>query len=174
MWKTSSRRISSKISRVWIVVHELPVDREAAGGGLLRDVQERQQAMVGLVLDGQIVQPVPAGQRRAVEERLQARRTGAEERGTSLAEEIAVMQFVDGMLEIQPAQQRIRRQLGGPEDVATAVGLDFPEREQLAHAPVEVAPHPAVDGPQQPIERCDTCRRSHRATPGEGETSIPL
>ena len=48
-------------ARVRIVVHELPVDREAAGGGLLRDVQERQQAMVGLVLDGQVVQPVPAG-----------------------------------------------------------------------------------------------------------------
>ena len=128
-----------------IVVHELPVDREAAGGGLLREVQEGEQAMVGLVLDGQVVEPVPAGQRRAVEERLQARRTRAEERGAALAEQIAVMQLVDGVLEIQPAQQRIRRELGGAEDVAPAVGLDFREREQLAHATVEVAPHPSVD-----------------------------
>ena len=86
----------------------------------------------------------------------QARRTRAEEGGAALTEQIAVMQLVDRVLEIEPAQQRIRRQLGGAQDVASAVGLDFAEREQLAHAPVEVAPHPAVNRAQDPIERCNS------------------
>ena len=48
-------------ARLRIVIHELAVDRETAGGGFLRDVQEGEQTMVGLVLDLEVVQPVPAG-----------------------------------------------------------------------------------------------------------------
>ena len=92
-------------ARLRIVIHELPVDRKAAGGGFFRHVQEGEQAMVGLVLDRQVVQPVPAGERRPVEERAQVRGTRAEERGAALTEEIAVMQLVDRVLEVETAQE---------------------------------------------------------------------
>ena len=38
------------------------------------------------------------------------------------------MQLVDRVLEVEPAQQRIGRDFGRAQDVATAVGFDFAER----------------------------------------------
>ena len=89
------------------------------------------------------------------------RRTRAEEGGASLTEQIAVMQLVDCVLEVETAQQRVRRQLSRTQDVTSAVGLDFAEREQLAHAPVEIAPHPSVNRAQDPIQRCDSREWRH-------------
>ena len=62
------------------------------------------------------------------------------------------MELIDGVLEVEPAQQRIRCHFSGAQDVASAIGLDFGEREQLPHAPVEVAPHPPVHGPHHAID----------------------
>ena len=60
-------------ARLRVVIHELPVDRKTAGGGFFRHMQEGEQTMVGLVLDRQVVQPMPAGKGSPVEERRQAR-----------------------------------------------------------------------------------------------------
>ena len=46
-----------------IVVDDVAIDRETAGGRLLGHVQEREQPMVGLAFDAQIVEAVAAGQR---------------------------------------------------------------------------------------------------------------
>ena len=100
----------------------------------------------------QIVEAVAAGQRARVEQRRRTRRARAEERGAALTEQIAVVQLVDRVLEIEPAQERIRRDLGGAQDVASAVAFDLGEGEQLAHAPVEIAPDPSVNRPQHPVE----------------------
>ena len=43
-----------------IVVDDIAINREAAGRRFLCHVQEREQAMVGLAFDGQIVEPVAA------------------------------------------------------------------------------------------------------------------
>jgi len=60
-----------------------------------------------------------------------------------------VAQFVERVFEIEAAEERIRRDFGGAEDVAPAVGLDFAEDEQFAHPPVEVSPDPSVNRPEQ-------------------------
>ena len=115
-------------------------------------MQEREQAIVRLVFDAQIVEAVSAGQRAAVKQAGGAGTPRAQQRGAALAEQIAVVQFVNRVGEIQTAQQRIGRAFGGAEDVAAAVGFDFGKGEQLAHPPVEVAPDPAVHRPQHAIE----------------------
>ena len=124
-------------ARLRIVVHQLAIDREAAGGRLFGDVQEREQPMIRLVLDAQIVEAVAARQRVAVEEQASAGAAPrAKERGAAFAEQIAVVQLVDRVLEIEPAQQRIGRDLGGAQDVAAAVGFDF-ARTSAACAPAD-------------------------------------
>jgi hypothetical protein len=138
---------------VGIVVDEFPIDREPSGGGLFRDVQERQQPMIGLAVDGEIVEAVSAGQRGAVEEAPWFRPARTQQRGAALAEHHAVAQFVDRVLEIQTAQERIGREFGGADDVASAVGFDISEHQQLANATVHVAPHPLMDGAHQLINR---------------------
>ena len=86
-----------------------------------------------------------AGQRAAVEQRLRRGRAQLQQRRAALAEQIAVAQFVDGVLEIEPAQERIRGELRGAQDIAPAVSFDLREGEQLAHAAIEIAPDPAMD-----------------------------
>ena len=52
-----------------IVVDDIAIDREAAGGRFFRHMQEREQPMIGLAFDGQIVEAVAAGKRARVEQR---------------------------------------------------------------------------------------------------------
>ena len=88
-----------------------------------------------------------AGQRVPVEQSPPSRRRALPEQGrAALAEQIAVMQLVDRVLEVEPAQQRIGRDFGSAQDVAPAVGFDVGEDQQLADAPVEIAPHPLCSG----------------------------
>ena len=97
------------------------------------------------------------------------RGTRAEEGGASLTEQIAVMQLVDCVLEVETAQERVRRQLSCTQNVTAAVGLDLAEGEQLAHAAIEVAPHPPVNRAQDPIQRCDSRDWRHIDFPEEEE-----
>src|SRR5438876_1185857 len=60
--------------------------------------------------------------------------------------------LVDRVFEVQPAQERVRRDFGRAQDVASAVGLYLGEHEQLANAPIEIGPHPPVHGPHHFIE----------------------
>ena len=46
-----------------IVVDDLAIECEAAGGGLFGDMEKGEEAIVGLIPDGQILEAVPAGQR---------------------------------------------------------------------------------------------------------------
>ena len=71
--------------------------------------------------------------------------------GAALTEQIGVVQFVDRVFQVQPAQERIRRDLRGAQDVAPAVTLNFGERDQLAHTPVKITPYPSVNRPQHPV-----------------------
>ena len=50
-----------------VVADDLAVDREASGGGFLGDVQEREQPVIGLAFDPEVVEAVAARQRVAVE-----------------------------------------------------------------------------------------------------------
>ena len=73
----------------------------------------------------------------------------AQDRGAPLAKHVAVPQLVERVFEIEAAEEGIRCDFGGAEDVAPAVGFDFAEDEQLAHPPVEVSPDPSVHRPEQ-------------------------
>src|SRR6185437_2328552 len=48
------------------------------------------------------------------------------------------------------------------QDVAPAVTLNFREGDQLANAAVEIAPHPAVKRPQDPIQTGSISKRHRR------------
>ena len=100
-------------ARLRVVVDELPIDREAAGGGFFRHVQEGEQTMVGLVLDRQVVQPVAAGKGSPVEERAQVRSNACGE-GRRLA---------DGR-DRRDATRRLRAR--GRDDAAAGLGLTRP------------------------------------------------
>src|SRR5262245_64116903 len=74
-------------------------------------------------------------------------------------------QLVDGVDEVEPAQQRIRCDLCRAEDVATAVGLGLPESDELVDAPLGITPDPAVNWGEHPIKPRGTYegpRRAHR------------
>jgi hypothetical protein len=115
-----------------------------SGRGLLRDVKERQQPRIAFVFDVEIVEAVAAGQGIAAKPRVPLGRPRPQERLTAFPKQIAVVQFVDRVLEIEAPQERIGRDLGGPQDVAATVSLDFAEHQQLADAAIEVAPDPLV------------------------------
>ena len=76
------------------------------------------------------------------------------------------MQFVDGVFEIKSPQQRIRRHLGGAQDIAAAVGFDVRKGQELPKAAIAIAPHPPVDRPHQPLER-RTVRHTGHDSPAE-------
>src|SRR4026209_708392 len=72
---------------------------------------------------------------------------------TALAEQHAMMQFVDRVLEVEPAQQWIGSDFGRAQDVTTAVGFDVSEDQQLPDTPVVIPPHPFVQRSGQPVQR---------------------
>jgi hypothetical protein len=91
-------------------------------------------------------------------------RAQLEECGAALAEQVGVPQFVDRVLQIEAAQERIGRDFGGAQDVASAVAFHLGERDQLADTAVEIAPHPPVDRAQHPVDVRSLSKR-HRGTP---------
>ena len=62
------------------------------------------------------------------------------------------MELVDRVLQVEPPQERIRGDLRGSQDVASASGFDLGKREKLAHPSVVIAPDPAVNRPQKSID----------------------
>ena len=85
-----------------VVVDDVAVDRETAGGGLLGDVQEGEQRLVALFVDAQIVDAVIAVRhpaRRGDRRRRQAARP--QQRGAAIAEQIGVVQLVDRVREVE-------------------------------------------------------------------------
>jgi hypothetical protein len=138
-----------------IVVHDVPIDLEPAGSGLFRDVQEGEQPMVRLAVDLEVVQPVAAGEWRSAEQAVGPGGKRLEECRAALAEHVAVAELIDRVLEIQSSQKRIGGDFGCPEDIASAVGFHFGEREELSDSPVQIAPHPPVHGSHHPVQiRC--------------------
>ena len=91
-------------------------------------MQEREQPVIGFAFDPQIVEAVPARQRVAVEQRRGSSRADPEQRRAALAEQDAVVEFVDRVLQVQAAQQRIGREFRRAQDVAAAVGFDLGKR----------------------------------------------
>src|SRR4029077_15866811 len=77
-----------------VVVHELPVDRETAGRRLLGDVEEREQPVIRLALDAQVVEAVATRQRVAVEACRGTRGAQPEKGRAALTKENAVVKFV--------------------------------------------------------------------------------
>ena len=148
-------------ARGGIVVHDVAIDREPARRGFLGHVQEREQTMVGLSIDAQVVESVTAGKRVRVEPRRDTRRSRVKEGGAALAEQIGVVQFVDRVREIEPAQQGIGSDFSSSEDVAATVALDFSEGDQFPYTPIEIAPDPPMDRPQNPVD-VGLSWRSHR------------
>jgi hypothetical protein len=135
-----------------IVIHDIAINRETAGGSFFCHVQEGEQAMVGFSFDGQVVEAVTAGKGARVEQPLGTRGAQLKEGGAALTEQIGMAQLVDGVFQVQSAQERVRGDFRGAQDIASATAFNFGEREQLAHTPVKIAPHPPVNRPQYPID----------------------
>jgi hypothetical protein len=86
----------------------------------------------------------------------------------ALMKQIGVAQLVDRMCQVQTPQKRVWCELRCAEDVASAVAFDFGKRDQLAHASIEVAPHPSVQWPQDAIDaRAVAVRLRHDRQGGE-------
>jgi hypothetical protein len=64
-----------------------------------------------------------------------------------------VAELVNRVLEVQAPQQRIPRQFGCSQNVATTVAFDFRKREKLPNSAVEVAPYPPVNRSKQSVQR---------------------
>jgi hypothetical protein len=138
-----------------IVFDNFTIDRETSGGGLFRQVQECEQRLVGFVFNAEIVQAMTRGRKPACRRAPgRMRRPRTKQSGGALAEQIPMVEFIDRVGQIQPAQQRILGDLGGAQNVTAATGFDFGEGEQLAHTPARVAPNPPVNRPQHPIDAC--------------------
>ncbi len=85
--------------------------------------------------------------------------------GAALTEQIGVAQFVDRVLEIEPAQKRIRSDFRGAQDVAAAIAFDLGKGEELAHPSIGIAPHPPMNRPQQPVDAGSLAKRHRDSTP---------
>jgi hypothetical protein len=81
---------------------------------------------------------------------------------TTLAEQYTVMQFVDRVLEVETAQQGIGSDFGRAQDVATAIGFDVSEDQQLPDTSIVIAPHPLVQRAKQSIQRRRSGASGHR------------
>jgi hypothetical protein len=111
--------------RPWIIIHDIPIDRKTAGSGFFRHVQESEQMMVRLFLDTQVVETVTAGQWAPVEQRLESHGVRPEKRGATLTEQVAVVELVDRVFQVEPAQERVRvtsaaRKISRPPSVSTS------------------------------------------------------
>ena len=63
-----------------------------------------------------------------------------------------MMQLVDRVRQVEPPQQRVGGELRRAQDVAAAVAFDLAERDQLAHASIEVGPDPVMQRAKQSID----------------------
>jgi hypothetical protein len=82
-----------------------------------------------------------------------------EQRGTAFAEQLGVTKLVNRVLQVEPAQQRVRRDLRRAQDIAPAIALDLGKRDQLADTSIAIAPDPAMNRPQHAVDRRDMSSR---------------
>src|SRR3954463_15208332 len=87
-----------------VVGDAILIDRKAAGRSFFRDVEKGEQPRIPLVLDDEVIESVSARQRIAGKEPALAQAALPKQRLATLAEQHAVMQFVDRVLEIETAQ----------------------------------------------------------------------
>jgi len=64
-----------------------------------------------------------------------------------------VTKLVNGMFQIKSSKKRVPGYFGRPQDVASTVSFCFAESEQFLHTPLRVAPDPAVNRSQDPVEQ---------------------
>ena len=149
--------------RLRIVIDDLAIDREPAGGRLLRHMQEGEPAIISLVRNGEILETVPT--RKGIPPARGPRRLAmpSQQRGAALTKQHPVMQFVDRVLEIQPPQQRIGCDFGGAHDVAPAASFNLGKRQQLPHASIVIAPDPSMNRQHDPVKARRVTAR-HAAT----------
>ena len=118
MWKTSSSRTRANTARVsGSPVEHLRVEREASGRRLLGQVKEREQRLVALLVDAQVVEAALA-RRQPVGLEARAAGRGREQLAAPPAKELGVALLVLGVAQEEPAQERVARELGGAGEVA--------------------------------------------------------
>src|SRR5258706_8438574 len=116
-------------------------------------MEEGQKVAVSFPIDAKIIETLFTRREPiALEGRSSSRRKGQEDRDRSMTEHVGVTLLVLGVAQIEPAQARIARQLGGPRQIAPAIGLRFAEAQKLARATMRIAPDPAVKRVEPPVE----------------------
>src|SRR5207237_9498740 len=127
----------------WIGLQHLCVGREAACRRALGEMQECEERLIGFLLHPQGIEPAFAGSKPVRLEGASAAWHCKELAGAA-AEQIGMPLLVPGVAEVEPAQHRVPRQLGGARQIAAAVRLGLCEPEQLAPAAPGASPDPPI------------------------------
>jgi hypothetical protein len=132
-----------------ILLQHIAIDREPLGGGLLRNMEESQQSVIGLFFNVQVIGAVSAGRKPIrLETRLRAAGKLSQELRSPQSEHFTMTMFVDRMNQIEASQERVRGLLRRSDQIPSAIGFGFAETKQFMRAPLGVAPDPAMDSPQ--------------------------
>jgi len=127
-----------------IALHRIAVRSESPRGRFLSDMKKRQHRVIRLFADVEVIETMPPRRKpRRFHRRLRWER--AEKRRCASPEQQTVPMFIGRMQHVEPAKERIGRQLRGTKNVAPAVDFRFSEPEQLLDATFGIAPDPAMD-----------------------------
>src|SRR6266540_575172 len=139
-------------------------------------MQEGEQLAVVLALDVEIVETsLTRGEPVGFDHRGGGRWQRQQHRARSGAKEVRVPLLVHGVPQIEPPKQTIARQLRGPRQIAPTICFRFGKTQQLAGAPLRVAPDQPMDRVEQPIDarRVDSRRPRRFAAQHQPLTRFP-
>src|SRR5207244_6362387 len=122
-------------TRLLIARKHLLVDDEPAGGRLLRKMQERQEGLVALGSDVEVIEAAFARREPVGLEDGRPRRV--EQLAPAPAEQDGVELLVGRMAQIEEAQRGVSRELGGAGDVVSAVLFRFGKGQELPAAALD-------------------------------------
>src|SRR5216683_4409356 len=131
-------------------------------------MQEREQRIVVLVRDSQIVEPALSRSQPVRLEPGAGARQLAEQRAAAGPEQRRMPELILGVAEVEPSQQGIAGQLRRAGQIAPAVRLGLREAQELARAAVRISPDPAVQRAQRAIERGGTDQFTHASDASTG------
>ena len=147
MWANTSRVRS-------VLADGVAIDGEVARRVALGQMEEGEQGPVPSAFDIDVVEAALAGREPVILRQAQiAGRMSVEQFDAALAEDIGMAALVARMAQIEAPQPGIAGQLGGADQVAAAIGLDFGEAQQPEAAARRVPPDPFLQRLEQSPHR---------------------
>src|SRR5260370_14483899 len=132
-------------ARRYIAFQHSGTDGERVGRGFIRKMKKSKESLIGFFVHAQVVDAVPAGcQPVSLKAGIRVGSERTENLVAASTEHYTVTVLVDGVFQIKPAKEGIRRHFGCPHKVAAAVGFGLAEAQQFVRASLRVAPNPAM------------------------------